>query len=76
MATQQSLATFRNTPRTVEIIEATAPEAERKMSLDTEAHAGLAERKYGLEARVTPGVTFEEYRHWARVERQLEVCFS
>lgn len=27
---------------------------------------------YGIGARVTPGVTFEEYRHWAQIERAEE----
>lgn len=27
---------------------------------------------YGIGARITPGVTFEEYRHWAKIERAEE----
>jgi hypothetical protein len=29
--------------------------------------------KWGLAARVDPSVTFEEYTHWAKVERDLEI---
>lgn len=72
MATVMATGPMKVQPRTDGVIEATAPEAERKLSTD-EGHVGYIERKYGLEARLTRGVTFEEYRHWAKIERQMEV---
>lgn len=72
MASMGVAGSMKITPRTDGTIEATAPEAERKLSMDV-GHVGYVERKYGLEARMTRGVTFEEYRHWAKVERQMEV---
>ncbi|WPH03029.1 hypothetical protein R9X50_00590300 [Acrodontium crateriforme] len=59
-------------PRNEETIEATAPEAARKLSLDHDHHAGLPQRVYGLAARTIRGITFEEYRYWAKEERNLE----
>lgn len=59
-------------PRTDGVIESTALEAEPKLSSEV-GHVGYVERKHGLEARTAPGVTFEEYRHWAKIERQIEV---
>lgn len=60
-------------PRTEEIIEAMANEDEiRQMSADEEHHKGIRERVWGIAARVDPTVTFEEYRYWAKIERQLE----
>lgn len=44
----------------------------RKMSVDPNAHPGLAERLWGFQARLDPTITFEEFTHWAKVERQLE----
>lgn len=72
MASVMATGPMKLAPRTDGIIEATAPEAEPRLSTEV-GHFGYAERKYGLDARVTPGITFEEYRHWAKIERQLEV---
>lgn len=74
MASVMATGPMKMVPRTDGIIEATAPEAERKLSVD-QGHVGYAQRQYGLDARTASGITFEEYRHWAKVERQIEVCF-
>lgn len=71
MATVMATGPMKMAPRTEGIIEATAPEAEGKLSTEI-GHVGIVERRYGLEARVTPGITFEEYRHCAKIERQIE----
>lgn len=44
----------------------------RRMSADPEAHRGISERQWGFQARLRPGVTYEEFTHWAKIERQLE----
>jgi hypothetical protein len=38
-----------------------------------EKHPEIRERTWGLAARTDPTVTFEEYRHWAAIEREIEV---
>ena len=43
----------------------------RKMSLSG-AHPGIRQRLWGLAARTDPTVSFEEYRYWAKVEREME----
>ena len=55
---------------TQQVIEATTPEVVRNKSVSGDY--GINERAYGITARVTPGVTFEEYVHWAKIEREME----
>lgn len=43
----------------------------RKASLTPDAKT-LPERTWGIAARVAPDVTFEEYRFWAKLEREME----
>ena len=43
----------------------------RARSLDLQADK-IRERNWGLTARVDPTVTFEEYIHWAKIERAEE----
>lgn len=46
---------------------------ERDLALRASVSASPGSGKiYGIGARVTPGVSFEEYRHWAQVERAEE----
>jgi len=70
------MASFTNnmgiTHPTPTVLEATSPEKTRQMSMDVSHAPGVAERKYGFAARTQRGVTFEEYRYWAGVERQME----
>jgi len=54
------------------VLEAVSPEKTRQMSMDASHAPGVAERKYGFAARIQRGVTFEEYRYWAGIERQME----
>lgn len=54
-------------PRTSFAKEALDKDLELRTSVSA-SHAKV----YGIGARITPGVTFEEYRHWARVERAEE----
>lgn len=42
------------------------------MSTDPNTHPGYGERQWGFAARLAPEVTFEEFTHWAKVERELE----
>lgn len=48
------------------------PKEMRKMSLDPNAHPGMMERMWGFQARLNPNVTYEEFTHWAKIERELE----
>jgi len=48
------------------------PKEIRKMSAQPDVHPGLAQRMWGFKARLDPTVTFEEFTHWAKVERELE----
>jgi len=62
------MAAFNNmgiTHPTPPVLEAYSPEK-------TGLAGGVAQRKYGMEARTLPGVSFEEYRYWAGIERQME----
>lgn len=43
----------------------------RKMSMSG-AHPGIRQRLWGLAARTDTSVSFEEYRYWAKVEREME----
>jgi hypothetical protein len=43
----------------------------RKMSMEN-THPGLGERLWGFKARLNPDVSYEEFTHWAKVERELE----
>ena len=53
--------------------ELTADDKEvRRMSADPNTHPGMGERMWGFQARLAPEVTFEEFTHWAKVERELE----
>lgn len=49
-----------------------SPEEIRRLSLD-KTHAGIRERQWGILARLDRSVTFEEFTHWAKVERELEI---
>ncbi|KAE9364781.1 hypothetical protein N431DRAFT_355013 [Stipitochalara longipes BDJ] len=42
------------------------------MSADPNVHPGLGERLWGFQARLSPDVTYEEFTHWAKIERELE----
>lgn len=58
---------------TEQLRELTAdPKEMRRMSADPNAHPGMGERIWGLQARLDPSVTFEEFTHWAKIERELE----
>lgn len=58
---------------TEQMRELTADEKEmRRMSEEPNIHPGLTQRIWGFEARLDPAVTFEEFTHWAKVERELE----
>lgn len=58
---------------TEQMREYTADAAEiRKMSADPEVHPGLKQRMWGFQARLSPDVTYEEFTHWAKIERELE----
>ena len=60
------------TAPTGEMREYTADQKEmRKMSADPNFHPGVGERAWGFEARLSPDVSYEEFTHWAKVEREL-----
>ena len=44
----------------------------RRMSADPNIHPGYGERQWGFKARLAPDVTYEEFTHWAKIERELE----
>lgn len=56
-------------PRTSVANEGLEKELQLRQSVSAAPHGG---KIYGIGARVMPGVTFEEYRHWAQVERAEE----
>ncbi|OKL58532.1 hypothetical protein UA08_06157 [Talaromyces atroroseus] len=35
-------------------------------------HPGIRQRQWGLAARLEPDISYEEYRYWAKVEREME----
>ncbi|KAE8448332.1 hypothetical protein EG329_009576 [Mollisiaceae sp. DMI_Dod_QoI] len=44
----------------------------RRMSAEPNIHPGMGERMWGFQARLSPDVTYEEFTHWAKIERELE----
>ena len=58
---------------TKQLRELTADEKDlRGMSANPNAHPGMGQRVWGFEARLNPDVTWEEFTHWAKIERELE----
>jgi hypothetical protein len=58
---------------TEQMRELTADAAEiRRMSADPDVHPGMKERMWGFQARLSAGVTYEEFTHWAKIEREME----
>jgi hypothetical protein len=48
------------------------PKEIRRMSADPNIHPGMGERMWGFQARLSPDVTYEEFTHWAKLEREME----
>jgi hypothetical protein len=58
---------------TEQMRELTADASElEKMSADPNVHPGMGERLWGFQARLRPDVTYEEFTHWAKIEREME----
>ena len=58
---------------TEQMREFTADEKEiHRMSAEPNIHPGMGERMWGFQARLSPDVTYEEFTHWAKIERELE----
>ena len=56
---------------TEQMRELTADEKEvRRLSVQDGKHPGVRERAWGFESRLNRDVTFEEFTHWAKVERK------
>lgn len=60
-------------PPTEQIREKLADESTlRRLSQAEGEHPGIRQRIWGLDARTDPTVTFQEYRFWAKIEREME----
>lgn len=57
---------------TDQVREAVEGDPIRRYSVQEDKHPGIRERVWGLDARTDPTVTFEEFRYWAKIERELE----
>ena len=60
-------------PPTERMRELTATDTQLRRASETPgAHIGIRQRQWGIAARVDHSVTFEEYKFWAKIERQME----